>query len=498
MSFKSTFQALKFVKNYRSFKNAADDISKERAYSFLKDMFGENLGLFTKFLQYQGMSADSNFDFLLGHQETLDGVEYNEILELLKKEFGDKFQHFSDFSVEAQKASVGQVHSAFLVDEKVAIKVQYPGIRKVFEEQFKLFNLLPRTGLAKKWNVEFQEYQQMFQKLLEKELDYRYEAEQLKKWKHFLKNDSTFYVPEVFSSYSGERILVTEYIEGELIDQIPNADLLKHWSKEIWRSYFELLFNYNVIQGDSNHGNYIFQRSTGKIYYLDMAQSVYLSPAMISTIKSYFQLRLKGETAPAYDVFCKVGFDSEKMKQISPKLELILELLTEPFFSDYEYDLRAWDYKKRLDYILGEDKWWFRSAGPTEFFLLMKSFTGMKNLSHKISTKIFIKPILQNILKDSPVPQWEIQYQLDGIHSKRCELLRVILWRDGVEKVRLKVPFNAIFDLEQFLAADTVKAIKERGYDFQEIVKSAVADGGLPKNLIEFSDDHLKVKIDLI
>ena len=62
--------------------------------------------------------------------------------------------------------------------------------------------------------------------------------------------------------------------------------------------------------------NYIFQRSTGKIYYLDMAQSVYLSPAMISTIKSYFQLRLKGETAPAYDVFCKVGFDSEKMKQM--------------------------------------------------------------------------------------------------------------------------------------------------------------------------------------
>ena len=497
MGFKNTLQTLKFIKNYRSFLNASDEIAKDRAYSFLKEMFGENLGVFSKFLQYQGTKSDSEYDFLLGHEESLDGVEYEEILTLLKTQLGDKFSHFSDISHGAQKASVGQVHSAYLVDQKVAIKVQYPNIRKTFEEQFSLLNLLPKGGLKRKWGVEFDEYQKMFENLLEKELDYKYEANQLIKWKDYLKEDTTFFVPEVLSTYSSQNILVTEFIEGKLIDHLEESELNKFWSKELWRSFFELLFHHQVIQGDSNHGNYIFQQESKKIFYLDMAQSLYLSSKLVRTIRIYIQERLLEREVEAFDVFCKLGFDPKKMKQIQNKLELILDLLTEPFFSNLEYDLRGWDYKKRLDIILGEDKWWFRSAGPTEFFLLMKAFTGMKNLSQKLSPKIFIKPALENILKKFPNEEWVVIYKQDQ-KIEKSKLLRVTLWRNGIEKVRIKVPFNALFDLDLFLSKETVKSITDYGYNLDKIVRDAVGDGGKPKNLIDYEDDEVKIQVDLI
>ncbi len=142
---------------------------------------------------------------------------------------------FSAFDPEPiGSASIACVFQATLRDggAKVAVKVRRPGIRYLFEQDFRVIDLLGtlvesltlvRPGFTEDLRAEFRE-------VLSAELDFRREArlcELFERGSRKLKNDY-FTAPKIYFDYSSEEVLVQEFVTGmwlwELLGAVERRD----------------------------------------------------------------------------------------------------------------------------------------------------------------------------------------------------------------------------------------------------------------------------------
>jgi ubiquinone biosynthesis protein len=154
--------------------------------------------------------------------------EYTQVRELIKRELGDYPETlFVDFEPEPfASASVGQVHRATLpTGERVAVKVQRPGIRKSMrtdiELMYALTAILDRTRLF--LYTPSREVIDEFARWAVDELDYTVEGRHAAILFQNSQGDSLERIPEVYWKYSSPRVLTTELLEGVPLFKIVQA-----------------------------------------------------------------------------------------------------------------------------------------------------------------------------------------------------------------------------------------------------------------------------------
>jgi ubiquinone biosynthesis protein len=151
---------------------------------------------------------------------------YEQVREIIRKELGDVpeviFRSFETESFAA--ASIGQVHRAVLHSgERVAIKVQRPGIREDLQADIDLMYDLARfldlTHLfgATRTRVVIDE----FARWTADELDYLVEARQAVQLYENAQGERLEKIAKVYREYTTSRVLTTELIDG-----IPLIDIL--------------------------------------------------------------------------------------------------------------------------------------------------------------------------------------------------------------------------------------------------------------------------------
>jgi predicted unusual protein kinase regulating ubiquinone biosynthesis (AarF/ABC1/UbiB family) len=499
---KEGIKTYKFVREFKNLKNAEDEISRKKALVYIKEILGNEGGLLIKLLQYLG-TKQTDIDEVLRSDDSDKsiGIPRTEIIEILKNKYGSKFDQLTDISEQAFPASVGQVHRAKLVTgESVAVKVQYPKIKNVFTEQLRLLKLLPAMTNAtsmKKWGIDFKNYQQNLEKMIKQECDYLFEINELKTWRNYLSSNNDCHVPRVFDKFSLDDVYVQEFIEGDFLD-----DVVSNWlegekkiiAKNLTHAYFELFLNHSVAQGDTNFGNFIFSRSTEgiKINFIDLGQTVHFSKQFIFSIAQALKNELNGIEYSRVGFLRDIGFDIKKLKHIASKADLIVEILFEPFKAGYAYNVNSWKYKESLDLLLGEDKWWFRSAGGTEFFFFMKSFMGVKNIVAQLDVSVFYNKILNDLLNNFEFGDFQIsevkidEKYLTNTHGKH---LIVNVFDNNLEKVKVTLPFNALFDLGEYLDPKIIESITRQGYDIEKFIRKALEDGGKPKDIFHIIEE---------
>ena len=508
-----TIKTFKFIRQFRKFKHSEDEVVKQRALLYIKNMLKTEGGVFRKFIQYSGTSPKEMKEIQDLNQDKLEGIPLDEILKVLHDKLGDKADDITEISTDAIAASVGQVHFGKLKQSgnsdkiDIAIKIQYPNIKKTFINQLKVLNILPASMSItplKKWGIDITSYQNELNHLIEQECDYRKEAAELDLWQEYLKNESHCFVPKVFHEYSNEFVLVQSLVDGVLIENVQEywtQTEKKDIGEKLVKAYFYLLFKYRTMQGDTNHGNFLFNRKKQEVIFIDLGQTIHFEEKFINALIYILDKKYNEESYCSLSFFVALGFDKSKLENITPKLDLIINVLFEPLFTNFANDLNDWDYKKQLDLLLGEDKWWFRSAGGTDFFLFMKSFMGLKNLICKLNTKVFFKGILQNILKELnsnnitiPIVSSNEETHFES-HSKN---IKILIIDKNVEKVKMTLPFMAIFDIDQYLNEPMLETIKNQKMNLQEIIQNALKDGGLPKEVFRLEYDEKKIIVEFI
>jgi predicted unusual protein kinase regulating ubiquinone biosynthesis (AarF/ABC1/UbiB family) len=191
-------------------------------------------------------------------------MHYSLIREVLRDELGaDPDRIFATFERQAfAAASLGQVHRARLKSgEAAAVKVQYPGIARTIEADFRNIGaLLFPFRLTRGWDelkVIFEEVRRM----LYQEVDYEREAEAARRARNLFRAEDGVVVPKVYPAYSTRRVLTTDFLAGQHLDAFlsanPPQDLRDAFGTKIYHAWVRLYYAF-MGYGDSHSGNYIY------------------------------------------------------------------------------------------------------------------------------------------------------------------------------------------------------------------------------------------------
>ena len=160
-------------------------------------------------------------------------------------------------------ASIGQVHGATLTDgERVAVKIQRPGIKKIIEVDLEI--MLHIATLMERHVEEIAFFRPVkiveeFAKALEREIDYNFEAVNMERMAAQFLSDSTVYVPKVYRDLTTARILTAEFVDGIKISEVQLLDDAGMDRREITRRGSAILlrqiFDFGFFHGDPHPGN---------------------------------------------------------------------------------------------------------------------------------------------------------------------------------------------------------------------------------------------------
>lgn len=201
---------------------------------------------------------------LAGLQDTVDPNPWSYIRKRLKEAYGrEPEEHFAWINEQAlAAASFGQVHRATLHDgTQVALKIKHPDIELKLEVDMILFGLA--THLLNPFiKADLRIIYREIRAALEKELDYKQEAEYQEIIRKNLKDFEHVVVPRVISDYSDQNVICTEFFEGY---KITNFEKMKELGLER-RAMLEIILNVwskmtykdGVFQSDPHPGNLLF------------------------------------------------------------------------------------------------------------------------------------------------------------------------------------------------------------------------------------------------
>jgi ubiquinone biosynthesis protein len=182
------------------------------------------------------------------------------IEEELELDLEKLFVEFEERPIAA--ASIGQVHRAVLPNgAPVAVKVQRPDAPRQIEADLALLYQAARLVQERVHALDFIDARELvdeFAAQLRAELDYTREGRNAETFRRNFARDEHVLVPKVYWSYSRERVLTLEFIEGiQLVDLPPETPFerrreLAYLMTDAWMA---MIFRHGFFHGDPHPAN---------------------------------------------------------------------------------------------------------------------------------------------------------------------------------------------------------------------------------------------------
>ena len=407
---------------------------------------------------------------------------------------------------------MGQVHQATLLDGvNVAVKIQYPDIANAVEAEMRLAKLLPGLGPVRRWGFDFDAYKRTLKDNMDRELDYRSELERQQCYA-MLTSVPGLVVPKVYPQYSSRTVLVQSWESGVPLDSTVSwpLDQRKEIARILVQTLFHSVFVSGMVHGDPHVGNMRFRRGAGgapEVALLDYGCTVEIEEAVRMHFLKLVVGCIDGDDTDPLACFAGMGFDHEKLKPIAPVLPALCGALFEPFTEAGPFSLKYWALGERTDALLGELKWWFRSAGPANLLLLMRAFQGLvmqlNTLQVVVSWRdIFHEAVGPALLKKArayqprALPGGE---EAGGGAVRRfsalARYLKVRVTEKGRQVVAVTMPAEQASQLKSIVPEDVALKIGDLGVDIDAIARRACDSGLVPQALfaLDVGERHYRV-----
>ena len=217
-------------------------------------------------------------------------------------------QLFDDFEEEAfAVASLGQVHRAQTSDgERVAVKVQHPGVAAAVEADLRSLGLvapiLKRLAPAVDAGAVLAEIRER----ISDELDYEQEAQHQRRVARLLRGHPHVRVPRVLTELTAGRVLVTEYVEGPGIERLSEAE--RDRAGEIaFRVYSGLAWHEGVVAGDPHPDNCVLDPD-GCLWLLDFGLVRDLDPGYLHGERDVRRALADGDAPGLHAALERLGY----------------------------------------------------------------------------------------------------------------------------------------------------------------------------------------------
>ncbi len=185
---------------------------------------------------------------------------------------GSLDEHFAAFSeTPIAAASIGQVYRATLHDgREVAVKVQYPGVAEAVETDLRNAGMLLPLVRRLAPGLDAKAIMNELRERIAEELDYELEAQSHRRVARAFRGHPFVFVPEVVTSMSTRRVLVTEFADGRPFGEVralPEAQR-DRFGEICFRFFYGLVRRERIAAGDPHPGNYLLL-DDGRVCFLD-------------------------------------------------------------------------------------------------------------------------------------------------------------------------------------------------------------------------------------
>jgi predicted unusual protein kinase regulating ubiquinone biosynthesis (AarF/ABC1/UbiB family) len=226
-------------------------------------------------IELPGLSEEGQEEFRAALAQLRDNAPkfgYDDIRRVIEEDLGGSVSdHFAEFEREAfAAASIGQVHRAVTHEgERVAVKVQYPGIAEAVEIDLRNLHLILRLVKRMAPGLDVKAVGGEVRERISEELDYELEAQNHRMLERAFRGHPFAVVPRVHTALSSRRVLVTDYLEGTRFDDVKRMDdaTRDRYGEIVFRFFFDRERTLMIL-GDPHPGNYLLL-DDGRVGFLD-------------------------------------------------------------------------------------------------------------------------------------------------------------------------------------------------------------------------------------
>lgn len=336
-----------------------------------------------------------------------DAMPQRQVQAVLTANWGAKWQQrFESFSfTPIAAASIGQVHRAITRDGRdLAIKIQYPGVRKsISSDVNNVASLLRLSGLLPK-SVDIVPLLREAKRQLREEADYQAEAAHLTRFHQLLAGTPEFVVPLLHDDFTTKNVLAMSYVAGGPVESMADAPQTER--DRVLRLLFDLLFrelfDFGLMQTDPNFANYRYDTDSQQIILLDFGATRSFRPAFADTYKQLVLAAMSRDRDAMTQAAFAIGYFDENTLPKHQKAVLdMFEMALEPVTFEGTYDFGSTDLGPRLRQAgmalgLERDFW---HIPPIDTLFLHRKLGGLFLLAARLKARVNVRQLVMPYLK---------------------------------------------------------------------------------------------------
>ena len=249
-------------------------------------------------------------------------VPFKEMRRVIEDDLGESLgEVFAQFDEEAvAAASIGQVYRARLHDgREVAVKVQYPGVAAAVRADLQNLGLLMRVAKKIAPGIDAKAMTRELRERLSDELDYEHEAQSQRAFARAWRAHPFVVVPDVVTSLSRERVLVSEWVDGmgfEEVRRLPAADR-DRFGEILFRFFFGSLYRHGHFSGDPHPGNYKLL-DDGRVAFMDFGMTKRLGRSHLDAEVDAIRLAMEEDAEGIHARLAAMGFFDPSDPALAP------------------------------------------------------------------------------------------------------------------------------------------------------------------------------------
>jgi predicted unusual protein kinase regulating ubiquinone biosynthesis (AarF/ABC1/UbiB family) len=330
------------------------------------------------------------------------------VRKIIKSQLGQyPMEVFDTFENEAfAAASLGQVHIATKEGQKIAVKVQYTGIKESIKSDIGLIHFGLKR-FAKGQNVDH--IINEIEERLYEETDYEKEAQNMDFFRDNL-NIKNIIIPKVYHNLSTSKVISTEFIEGldfqDYMKTNPSQKEKNAYAQLIFDGFFEALYRLNSIHADPNPANFIFM-SQGLLAMIDFGCVKRVNPSFLSAYNGLHLSLLEDNQENTIQQYVALGMIEEQNKgEMDAFYQNVIKpldtLYKEPLIDDsYDFSIHN-DFSKRgFEMIFEVQKKQYHSVHKLneQFLFINRTLLGYYALFEKMGASIDTRKV-KKIMKE--------------------------------------------------------------------------------------------------
>jgi predicted unusual protein kinase regulating ubiquinone biosynthesis (AarF/ABC1/UbiB family) len=245
-------------------------------------------------------------------QQSAKPVSFRAVRRVIEEDLGERLSSvFSEFDeVPIAAASIGQVHRATLRENgrDVAVKVQYPGIAEAIHADLQNLRLGLKLLSVIAPGIDTGEIATEIRDRISEELDYELEASNHRTMARIYRGHPFVVVPDVVTSACRERVLVSEFVEGERFAAAKSySQAARDRIGEILvRFYINGPLRHRLLNGDPHPGNSLFL-ADGRVAFVDFGFCKHMTDVDVRQLIASTRATYEGDAEALFAVISELG-----------------------------------------------------------------------------------------------------------------------------------------------------------------------------------------------